>query len=281
MSQTPSKTDLPVTPGRMRRARGRAPPCRGGATRRPRRARRRRRTCASCRRSRRTRRRAARCRSRSARRRGARPSPRWWPIDDCGPCETMKSSQLAPCSTKTPRIAVFTRSLVSGSPSSSSTPSPFGCAPRDQVARRAHRRPRPRPARGGCPRARRRTSRGGGGRRLAVGRQLDAGVAEPVGEQQREARGHGRLLDAERRARARSAISSKSSTDAIPLRRSSSRPNSSSGCSSKPSSSCSTRDLHRADHDVPVAVPLDVEERIGHERCGISWRSSGERTVSA
>ena len=40
----------------------------------------------------------------------------------------MKSSQLAPFSTKTPRIAALTRSLVSGSPSSSSTPSAFGLA---------------------------------------------------------------------------------------------------------------------------------------------------------
>ena len=70
-----------------------------------------------------------------------------WPIScpaaPCGPGATMKSSAVQPCSANTRRIAALTRSTVSGSPSSQSTPSPFSaCAsarrpPRGRPRRRA------------------------------------------------------------------------------------------------------------------------------------------------
>ena len=55
----------------------------------------------------------------------------------CAPWETMKSSPDTPWSLKTRRIAALMRSVVSGSPSTLT--SPFaGSAREDQVARRAH-----------------------------------------------------------------------------------------------------------------------------------------------
>ena len=53
------------------------------------------------------------------------PWPMSWPAAPCGPGATTKSSAVQPCSAKTRRIAALTRSTVSGSPSSQSTPSPF------------------------------------------------------------------------------------------------------------------------------------------------------------
>ena len=60
-----------------------------------------------------------------------------WPIALCGPCETMNSSAEQPFFAKASWIASFTRSEVSGSPSTSSEP--FDCSrPAEEVACGVH-----------------------------------------------------------------------------------------------------------------------------------------------
>ena len=160
------------------------------------------------------------------------------------------------------RIAAFTRSVVSGSPSSSSTPSPFGVAARS----RSRAAPIAGLGRGlgaaDARRARRRTWRGGG-RRRSCGRASARRRRRGAGRRAAPGSSPGTIACSTPSARtARSATSSKMSAAGVPLRRSSSIPNSSSGWSSNSPQILEQRDLHRADHDVPVAVPLDVEERV-------------------
>ena len=177
----------------------------------------------------------------------------------------MKSSARAAVLDERLRIAFFTRSIVSGSPSSSSTPSPFGSARRKQVARGAHPRLGGAPGRGGCPRARALGLHAAAVvEEVAVGGQLDAGVAQPVGEQSGKVAGHDAPSSTPSAATARSAISSPDLGERLArcaAARRSRTPRS--GCSSKPPSAARRGISIEPIDDVPDAVPLDVEERVG------------------
>ena len=59
------------------------------------------------------------------------PEPMSWPTAPCRPGATMKSSEVAPWRTNASLIATFTRSTVSGSPSSS-RPAPLTLARRSR-----------------------------------------------------------------------------------------------------------------------------------------------------
>ena len=149
----------------LARSRGRAPPCRGGATRRPPSG-----DLADDERAGHvgeagaTRCRAARGRSRSSRRRGSGRRPCGGRSPPAAPCETMKSSAVEPCAmnaVRDRRLHPLDRQRL---------------AVDDERRRRSARRgaagraprpcpPRPRAARAGCRRARRSRLRRGGGRR--------------------------------------------------------------------------------------------------------------------
>ena len=118
------------------------------------------------------------------------PWPMSWPAAPCGPGATTKSSAVQPCSAKTRRIAALTRSTVSGSPSSQSTPSPFSAcrisetpaASPASAARWARRMP----SSSAPALTRRRASN-----TALIDRQLDAVAPDPVEVAGRERVGHG------------------------------------------------------------------------------------------
>ena len=262
---------------------------------------RRRRTCASCRRSRPTRCRAARGRSRSARRRGSARSPCRGRSRDCG---AVRDDELVgACAVLDERLArsrPSRRSEVSGSPS---TPSAGPVRPRRAGAGRARRpfRPRRRAGRGGSPRARPRSStRRRSSKNVAVARQLDAARAQAVGEHQREEAGTTALVTPSSRTRAHGDLVDDLARGRCPRAISSSSPNSSSGCSSKPPSSrarisseptttCRTpfarrRGTGRGRRSAPRAgarASGPCRRRSGRLACGVTARSSDALDAAA
>ena len=232
MSQTPSNSSLPVTPGRISASAQSSARRRARAIRPPRPVPRRRRTSGSCPHSRTTCCRAARGRSRSSRRRGSRPGRRDARSPPAARERRRTTSAVQSCARKTPEIAAFTRSLVTGRPSSSRTPSPSDRGAAEQVARRCHSRLGCRlgPADPGELGAR--TSRAAGARRASGSgtSSTPAPRSRSAVEQRERRRGPTRCSTPSARDGA-DAISFISSAWELLVRRSSSSPNSSSGWS--------------------------------------------------
>ena len=208
------------------------------------------------------------------------PSPRWWPIADCGPCETMKTSHVAPCSRNACEIAVLIRSRRQRLAVDLEAASPFWRRAAQQVARGGH------PGLGRGLRAADARELGAAlhaaalVEEVAVGRELDARGAQLVG---RAAAGRSpgtiacsmpSALDGAQRD-----LVDRSRASAVPLRRSSSAPNSSSGCSSN---------AEAVEPGISSELTTMCRRRRARRRGtgrrsrrGTSCRSSGERTVSA
>ena len=243
---------------------------------------RRRRTSASCRPSTPTRRRAARGRSRSARRREARPRRGGGRSRTAARARRRSSSHVAPCSRNDApdrrlhalarqRLAVELEHAVAvrRAPRRSRSRAAPIAASAAACARRMPASSAPRLRRAGAGRSSR-------GRASARRPPRAAGRRASTGKLAR----HDRPLDAERAHRAQRRPRRRPPSNGMPLRRSSSMPNSSSGCSSNPSSSWSS--------GISIALitmcraPFRSTYRNGSPTArGTSWRSSGERTVSA
>ena len=248
----------------LARSRGRAPPCRGGAIRRPRRARRRRRTSASCRRS------MTDSLSRGQMsiddRLAGADLARAHVVADrapAGPCETMNSSAVGAVRDERLRRSRPSRARPSAARRRARAPSPFGVARRSRsraaaIPASAARWARRMPASSASVFTRRRSSKN-----VAVGGQLDALGAQPVGEPERERRRARRRSSTPRLLTARTAISSRISPVREPAAISSSdaelleRVQLVAGRAPR-AAAISIEPTRRAD-----AVPLDVEERIG------------------
>ncbi len=175
--------------------------------------------------------------------------PMWCPIADCAPWETMNSSPLQPCAMKAASIAALISSEASGAPPRRSSAAALIPASAADCACRI-------PASSAAVFAAATEVE-----QLALGVELDPLCPEPVGDLHREHRGDGRPGHAERRARARGdleqrRLAGQAGADQLVAAELLER------VDLHAAELLEARDLERADHDVAVAVALDVEERV-------------------
>ena len=204
-----------------------------------------------------------------------------WPTAVCGPCDTIISLPSTSWSAKTSSIARFSRSHVSGSPSTSS-PAPFGSRARQELARRVERRLARLLRAADAARSRPRSSSGGGCRRGPGRRRARSRCARRWSAMRRPG-SPAAPPPARSRARGRRAARAPASISPAlqPLRRTARPSRAARAARSRGRVSSRTRGI--SSEWMTTAPGGRPSPRRGTRRgcgTGTSWRSSGERIVS-